>query len=95
MENTSLNFLRTTVLEKLVYILVTMNVTPILHLGGGKVTLQAWRAVNQSKKPANGRDRRKFPRWCFFFFFFSFATVAKSKMNKRETLELKLLLIVT
>jgi hypothetical protein len=94
MENTSLNFLRTTVLEKLVYILVTMNETPILHLGGGKVTLQAWRAVNQSKKPANGRDRRKFPRWCFFFFF-SFATVAKSKMNKRETLELKLLLIVT
>jgi hypothetical protein len=68
MENTSLNFLRTTVLEKLVSILVTMNETPILHLGGGKVTLQAWRAVNQSKKPANGRDRRKFPRWCVFFF---------------------------
>jgi hypothetical protein len=46
-------FLRTAVLEKLVYILVTMNETSILHLAGGKVTLQARRAVNQSKKPAN------------------------------------------
>jgi hypothetical protein len=43
-------YLRTTVLEKLVYILVTMNETSILHLAGGKVTLQARRAVNQSKK---------------------------------------------
>jgi hypothetical protein len=47
--------LRTTALEKLVYILVTMNETLILHLAGGKVTLQARRAVNQSKKPANGK----------------------------------------
>jgi hypothetical protein len=47
--------LRTTVLEKLVYILVTMNETSILHLASGKVTLQARRAVNQSKKPANGK----------------------------------------
>jgi hypothetical protein len=46
-------FLRTAVLEKLVYILVTMNETSILHLASGKVTLQARRAVNQSKKPAN------------------------------------------
>jgi hypothetical protein len=38
--------LRTTALEKLVYILVTMNETSILHLAGGKVTLQARRAVN-------------------------------------------------
>jgi hypothetical protein len=30
-----------------------MNETSILHLAGGKVTLQARRAVNQSKKPAN------------------------------------------
>jgi hypothetical protein len=48
-------YLRTTVLEKLVYILVTMNETSILHLAGGKVPLQARRAVNQSKKPANGK----------------------------------------
>jgi hypothetical protein len=41
--------LRTTVLEKLVYILIIMNETSILHLAGGKVTLQARRAVNQSK----------------------------------------------
>jgi hypothetical protein len=32
-----------------------MNETSILHLAGGKVTLQARRAVNQSKKPANGK----------------------------------------
>jgi hypothetical protein len=43
-------YLHTTVLEKLVYIFVTMNETSILHLAGGKVTLQARRAVNQSKK---------------------------------------------
>jgi hypothetical protein len=30
-----------------------MNETSILHLQGGKVTLQVRRAVNQSKKPAN------------------------------------------
>jgi hypothetical protein len=30
-----------------------MNETSILHLAGGKVTLQARRAVNQGKKPAN------------------------------------------
>jgi hypothetical protein len=47
--------LRTTALEKLVYILVSMNETSILHLAGGKVTLQARRAVNQSKKPADGK----------------------------------------
>jgi predicted small integral membrane protein len=47
--------LRTTALEKLVYILVTMNETSILHLAGGKVTLQARRAVNQIKKPANSK----------------------------------------
>jgi hypothetical protein len=29
--------------------------TSILHLAGGKVTLQARRAVNQSKNPANGK----------------------------------------
>jgi hypothetical protein len=49
------DFLRTTALEKLVYILVTMIETSILHLAGGYVTLQARRAVNQSKKPANGK----------------------------------------
>jgi hypothetical protein len=32
-----------------------MNETSILHLAGGKVTLQARRAVNQSKKPTNGK----------------------------------------
>jgi hypothetical protein len=42
-------YLRTTVLQKLVYILVTMNETSILYLADGKVTLQARRAVNQSK----------------------------------------------
>jgi hypothetical protein len=45
--------LSTTALEKLVYILVTMK--EILHMAGGKVTLQVRRAVNQSKKPANGK----------------------------------------
>jgi hypothetical protein len=35
--------------------LVTMNETSILHLAGGKVTLQVRRAENQSKKPANGQ----------------------------------------
>jgi hypothetical protein len=44
----SFEFLRTTVLEKLAYILVTMNETSILHLADGKVTLQARRAVNQT-----------------------------------------------
>jgi hypothetical protein len=47
--------LRTTALEKLVYILVTIKEPSILHLVGGKVTLQVRRAVNQSKKPANGK----------------------------------------
>jgi hypothetical protein len=47
--------LRTTALEKLVYISVTMNETSILHRAGGKVTLQARGAVNQSKKSANGK----------------------------------------
>jgi hypothetical protein len=32
-----------------------MNETSILHLAGGKVTLQARRAVHQSKNPANGK----------------------------------------
>jgi hypothetical protein len=32
-----------------------MNETSILHLAGGKVTLQARWAVNESKKPANGK----------------------------------------
>jgi hypothetical protein len=45
--------------------LVTMNETSILHLAGGKVTLQVRRAVNQSKKPANGQRQ---PRFFFIIF---------------------------
>jgi hypothetical protein len=44
-------------------LLVTMNETSFLHLAGGKVTLQARWAVNQNKKPANGK---------IVFFYFAF-----------------------
>jgi hypothetical protein len=61
-----------------------MNETSILHLAGGKVTLQARRAVNQSKKPANGKIMFVLYIWiiclfiCYLFYLFIWAVVRKT-----------------